>query len=552
MTFNSPTFTSALCLALAACPAPTEETHGGPDAAASTSSTTDTGADPTTADPTTGDPDDSYARVVYFTAVRHEGSREPAVMRWIEIVDGVAAPPITLVDPPGKRLISQDAWVRGRWSPVYSAPEDPAQLWLVDLQAMTPHEVPLPAEVERVDQVRLSSDGTHLIVRVGPTDIYSPLEDMTYYVCPLGPQGECALERVEPATGPTTYISWLADISGASGRIWYETQALDLSASYILQGDVAAPEAAAVLASFAGDPGWIERISLDGSTLYFTNPARSTMGAIDIGVDPPGAPVEVFPPLTGTGHLTWADDESALLVWNGDGPGGDLHQIALDGASAGPLQTIGSPGHVRRNFDTFTWSADRASILFLSDHEAPDVWQLYAVDSAAPGGPPTRINPPLPKDATLKTLALAGADHVLYALSDPWGGDGYFRARLDTPGVAERVTGDGVQPIGQPVVSADGTRAVHLGEMTPGHSDLFLLDLGGEAPDAAMNLTFWLPLELEVSHFRALGTDAADAVFSVQDGDDFRLYMAPLSPVGAPVRISEDGEAEHSFFVVQP
>ena len=417
---------------------------------------------------------------------------------------------------------------------------------------MTPHEVPLPAEVERVDQVRLSSDGTHLIVRVGPTDIISPLEDMTYYICPLGPQGECALERVDPATGPTTYISWLADISGASGRIWYETEALDLGASYILQGDVAAPETAAVLASFEGDPGWIERISGDGSTLYFTNPERSTMGAIDIGSDPPGAPVEVHPKLAGTGRLTWADDDSAVLVWNGDGLGGDLYQIALDGAAAGPLQTIGSPGHVRRYFDTFTWSADRASILFLSDHDAPGVWQLYAVDSAAPAGPSTRINPPLQKDATLKTIALAGDEHVLYALSDPWDGDGYFRARLDTPGVAERISGDGVQPIGQPVVSADGTRVVHLGEMLQGHSDLFLLDLAGQAPGVAMNLTFWLPLELEVSRFRVLGPDAADAVFSAQDGDEFRLYLAPLSPVGAPVQISEDGEAEHSFFVVQP
>ena len=278
------------------------------------------------------------------------------------------------------------------------------------------------------------------------------------------------------------------------------------------------------------------------------------MGAIDIASDPPGAPVEVFPPLAGTGALMWADDDSSLLVWNGEGQGGDLHQVALDGPSAGPLQTVdgASPGHVLRGFHTFTWSADGSSIVFLSDHEAPDVWQLYKVDGAAPAGPPTRINPALTKDATLKLLKLAGPDHVIYDLSDPWHGDGYFRARLDTPGAAERISGDGVTPIGQPIVSADGTRVVHVGEMLQGHSDLYLLDLRGEAPNNAMNLTFWLPSDLEVSSFSTLGANADDAVFSVRDGDDFRLYMVPLSPVDAPVQISEDGEAEYSFFVVKP
>lgn len=202
---------SVLCVALAACPSPATDTSGEQEATETGSTTSGTGStsgadtedEPTaggtgTGGETTGGPEQAITRVLYFTDIDLYSEKGAGVMRLVEIVDGVAAPPVTILDPPGEELIIRDALHHGRWSPMYSAPGDPAQLWLIDLHAVTPHEVPLPPEIERVDQVRLTRDASHLLVRVGPTDSVA-FEDMTYYVCPLGPQGECTLERVEPA-----------------------------------------------------------------------------------------------------------------------------------------------------------------------------------------------------------------------------------------------------------------------------------------------------------------------------------------------------------------
>lgn len=553
---------SALCVALAACPS--TDSQSSTDTAASTdgtASSTSAGSEATTEEPTTGGPDTggettggpdgAVTRVVYYTSVDDQGNAVASAMRMVEVVGGVAMPPLTILDPPGTRLIITDALHRGPWSPVYSAPEDPAQLWLVDLQAMTPHEVPLPPTIERVDQVRLSRDSTHLIVRVGPTDS-TAFEDMTYYTCAIGPQGDCALDLVEPATGPTTYVSWLAEISGASGRIWYETEELDGSASSILQGDIAAPEAAAILGSFQGEPGWIDRISLDESVLYFTNPSGTYLTAIDISLDPPGAPVEIHPPLAGTVHRTWAEDETALLVWNGKGQFGDLHRIAVDGAAAGPMQMVnsGSPGRVTGLGNM--WSADGSSILFKSDHETSMLPQLYIADGATPEGSPIRVNPPLAADAQVGTMVSAGdPEHVIYTVYDPSSTE-YHRARLDPPGEVHQLSAEGTILSGPLAVSADGARMVHVGYIIEGHNDLFLIDIDGEEPAAPVNLTESLPPEVDVGIFPSLGTNAAEAFVEGHDGDARRLYMVPLSPVGAPVRISDDGEAVYDYQVVRP
>ncbi|HEY0138806.1 MAG TPA: hypothetical protein VGB85_32195, partial [Nannocystis sp.] len=334
---------------LASCPGPegqpdpnaTDPTStGGPQDTSSTSGestdtpTTDTPTtdgsatggtstgDPTTDDTTTGTTDPVVTRVLYHPFVEILGSPGASAARYVEIVDGVAMPPITIVDPPAEQLNTSDHTADRPWSPYYSNANDAPQLWLVDLETLTPHEITLPAEVTRVLTARVSRGDSHLIVWARPPGDAPAPEDYQYYVCELGPAAQCAIEPVEAATGPTTYVADIHDISATSGRIWYTTQEIGGTGQTVLQGDVAAPEAAITLAIFP-DGGLLSRISLDEKTAYFRSADGDQLQALDISVDPPGSLVPLHPPQPGM-HWSWSDDEKDLLIYVEDGKYGDL------------------------------------------------------------------------------------------------------------------------------------------------------------------------------------------------------------------------------------
>jgi len=188
-----------VCLALAACPgsdpmttsASSSDSDGTTDASGSSTvasgdPTTETSATPTTTvAPTTGEPGttsettgggpDAVTRVVYYTYIDVMGQPRADAMRSVEIVDGVASPSSTILDAPGT-LTTVDATHGRRWSSLYTGGLDPAQLWLIDMVSLVPHEIALPQEIERVLTVRPSRDDAYLIVLGGPQG-NNPQED---------------------------------------------------------------------------------------------------------------------------------------------------------------------------------------------------------------------------------------------------------------------------------------------------------------------------------------------------------------------------------------
>jgi hypothetical protein len=572
-----------LTLVMAACPegvaqtgssgSDTAETAGDPSSSSSSSSsttdatgdvpttgepttTTDaTTGEPTTGEPTTGGGETSVTRVIYHSYVDNNGLPGTTAARQVEIVDGVAMPAVTIVDPPGQLVSTVDATPGRRWSPYYTLPIDAPQLWLVDMDTLTSHEVALPPEVERVVTARVARDDGHLIVWTAPLDSGDGAE-YTYYVCELGRAAECTLAPVESAAGPDTYVDSIHEISRTTGRIWYTAREIDGPGTTVLQGDVAAPEAAEPLGMFGEGEG-LSGISLDEKTAYFVKSDGDELHAMDISVDPPGPLVEIHPPLPDV-RRRWSDDEKDLLLHVGDGLWGDLFHITLDGAEAGPMVPIeaGGPAHVHAK--SLQWISGRR-VLFMGDQETPMNNQLYLADVTQPEAPPVKLSGPLQPGGELTDFHMRGdPDHVTYyaqlGVDTPYN---LYRARIDPPGEIHQVNGPQAEGAflltGAFDASANGTRIVYAGSDTPGRTDLFLVDFTGEVPAAPVNVTSSLPPDLDVSLLGYLSSDASQVFFRAHIPDQLRgpLYMVQLSPeVGQPVLLSDADEWVNDFHVL--
>lgn len=572
----------ALTLALAACPGsdaePTgtsssgEQTTGSAAASSSSSSSASTGDvpttgeptsttdattdDATTGEPTTGDHEGAVTRIVYGTYVDINGQPGTSALRHVSIVDGVAAAPVTLLDPPGAGLATIDATLDRSWSPYYSLAIDPPQLWLLDTTTLTPHEVALPPAIERVVTARLAREDRHLIVWGAPLGS-SDGADYRYYVCELGRAGECTLALVEPATGPTTYVESINDIS-SDGKIWYTAREIDGTETTVLQGDVAAPEDAEALGTFSTGEG-LAFISKDEKTAYFVESDGDALLAMDISVDPPGPLVEIHAAMPGV-RRRWSDDEKDLLLHVADGQWGDLFHLTIDGTEAGPIVQIEAGGAEHVAAKSLQWIPGRR-VLFMGDQDSPMANQLYLADVAAPAAAPVKLSGPLQPGGELDDFHLRGdAEHLTYYASpEADAPDELFRARIDPPGEIHKLNGP--QAAGSFLLSGafdaatDGTRVVYAGSDTPGRLDLFLVELDGEQPAAPVNLTGALPADTDVALLGYLSPDNTQVFFRgrVKDEIGGALYMVQLVPeVGAPVQLSADGERLLSFSILAP
>lgn len=519
--------------------------------------TGETTADTTTAaETTTGDPPQGTTRVLYNPFVEVLGQPHASAINLVEVVDGVPSPPVTLLDPPGEILVVLDSDPNDPWRLAHSARADAAQLWLLDTATLTTHEVTLPSEIDDVESARLSRDDTHLIVEGAPADADGP-EDIGHYVCELGADASCDLLRVEPATGPTTYVESVFAVSGTSGRIWYSTHALVGTTVSVLMGDVAAPEDAAVLIDFPDESSSLHRVALDEQTVYFNIADGLEHAAMDIATDPPGPLVPIHPPFAEKVRLNWAPDESAFTTWEGADEFGDLFLVEIDGTDAGPLQTfnMGSPGHV--NIKPAEWTPDSTRVLFFSDHETPTSRQLYFAEASDPGSPPLRINGPLGAGGEINSVFLRGdPDHVIFfgQTTDTTPNE-IYRARLTPPAESYKLNAplaDSFLLDGAFDISADGQRVIYAGQAIPGRTDLFLVDIDGEVPAPAINLTADLPDDTDVDLLGKLAPDASAAFFASRGPDNARrgLFMAPLAPIAPPIQLSADGEPVFDYEVL--
>ncbi|WAS96642.1 hypothetical protein [Nannocystis punicea] len=558
---------AALAL-LSACPdsSGTETDAGSSTNGGSTSDAVTTTDEPTTGSTTTDDmtpgsttgstTDDTTTgsmpgatRILY--AVVAEGTSDVVAVRSVEIVDGVAGAPVTLLEAPeGARFGEYDLPEAGKpHAAVQSYGAGPKRLWLLD--AASAHEVSLPGAYD-ILYVNFSADRKHLIVGGGPQDLQPG--DLEFSVCEIGADGACALQVFAPSLAPMTYLSYVFDVSPADGRLLYQTRTLDDSNTEVLLGDLAGIDAALVAAS--ADPALTPTLAPDAKTVYLRDATQQNF-AVDVSADVPGPLVPLHAPLADLARPTWDPSMSHLLVWNGAGVYGDLHHVAVDGAMPGPLQTFnaGAPMHVQAKSAKF--SPDGARVGYLADHETPDDTQLYVSEIADVAAPPSKINGALAPGGSVTSgfTFLADGQRMLYAARlDQFPDYHVFLARLDQPGT--------VMPIGpapehailtvQLLPSHDGERFLYLGGLGPAVAELLLVDIAGDQPSAPLSLSSALPVGTLPTLNSAFAADDSAVFFrAAADGAAARLYMIAIAPdVGTPAAISAAGESVQRFVVL--
>lgn len=565
------TSTFTACVLLTACPPPdgqTTETASealespSSSTAPTTGETSTTTGEPTsstptgmpdepTTDTTTGDPPNPDAtRVVYIPYVVMAEEERAVAVRTVEIVDGVAAAPVTaLAAPAGTWLEYDDFPVAGdSVFPVYTGPGSAAQLWLIDLATSTSHPVELPPGVMRVHDARVSRDRSHLIVQAGPE--VSP-GTASFFLCELAGTA-CTLAPIPFELPPMTRISKVTDVSQADGWILHERRTEGAKGVDVRLADLDDPASAAPVASFSEVPSPGTIFAPDSKAVYLIDYNDGASVAVDISTDPPGPPVPLHPglPVLGQVNLIFAPDMASALVWSGPGNRGDLHHITLDGADIGPLVPFntGGPEHVHDEFIAFT--ADGEHVLLLSDHETKFAEQTYLAELAAPEVLPVRVNSPLAENRKVtEAFVLPDPTHAIYMVGpDP---KDIFRASLDPIGEVVQLNPpdhDVTQFCMLP--TPDGQHIIYSASSADPDRALYLVDIGAPQPGAPVELTTALPAGMEpFADYCALTPDAGEVLFVARDADGpAGLYMTPIAPeVGAAIEVSTPGDIVRVF-----
>lgn len=525
------------------------------DSAATTStSSSDTGEDPTEIPPGA-----EVTRVLYFPVVL-----EPKVvsssLRVARTVDGEPWPPETvLLAPEGVSLQGAGLPRPGDlWFTQWINAASPVRLWLIDTATLTPYEVTLPPEIERIVLTRITRDKTGLIVESAPPGV-DTLDSREYWVCPIGAAGECTLQHIAPSLAPMTRVNAIGEFSSGDGAIIFSMTALEGPGVEFFLADLAALDDAVSLAAFPDAGGGFMKLAPDAQTLYL---ALDRYYAVDLATDPPGPPVELHQPLMGGGsnREQWNADMTKLLLWNGSGVYGQLYRLDIDGVFAGPLEPInaGAPNHSFR--DVFAWSTDSTRVIFGSDYESPTNAQLYLAASDAPFDAPVRLSAPLGDGGQLiGASVLPDGEHILYFARQTEGAPiDLFWVGLGSPGEAVQLSPP--QPTIYTLdpeefdVSVDGLRILFTGEEVADQRALYLVDIVDGAPTPAVNLTAMLPPGANVETAGHLTPDGDYAVFTLRNGTSpAGLHMVPVAQAPQPaLELSEPGEVVLNYRILSP
>jgi hypothetical protein len=582
-----------LCTVLAACPdgdtvsttttdlgttttgEATDETNSGTpttaDTAAATaepttSGTTTTGMTDatTTDDPTTGGREDAGARVLYFLAGPEQGQEVDLRVIDDTAPDGPAAP-MTLVAPPNEGLfVGRDISPSGALMTLQARDVDlRAYLYLIDLATLDVIEATLPVDLTFTDTTHFSADEQLLGFRAGVAD--GPAE---LYLCARTPDGGCTAEVWSPPPmGDGGGLS-IGNIEFSADGAWvaYGADLTGDGGSQLWLGSTTSPGEATMLAAYPEsftDIGGV-RFSPAGDILYYrvdrTQNGVYEMFAVDLGVDPPGAPVQLSPPFTMGARGRVAPDGSALLWWSGDGPRGDLAWIPIDGLMAGPAVTINTDGPGRVLVADWSWSPDSKRVVYLSDHVEVDADELYTVDLGGPSpGDPVRVNAPLPAGGSVSGVFFVDdAQRIAYFARPPAVGDDLFLGDLASPGEAVQinpplVAGGTLDPLVR-LAPGGATIAYQGTQDDPDVRGLYLVDLTGAQPGAPVRVDPPLPPDAGVYSFSPeFSPDGGRLYFRFPEAaEQSALLRVAADGETDALQLTEPGEAVASMIVLGP
>lgn len=557
---------------LAACPSPsasttdtdvetsttTEETS-----TSTTRGTTTTGSVPTTGAETdaesTGTPStDGPARIYYISGAGAPSL--PRQLRLVEIAEGVASAPETVIDiGPGSSELSTSVAPGQQTLAISAALPGAVKLWFIDTATAETSELGLPPAIGSIDQMEFSPDGSRLLLSAGSEG------KRELYMCQVGP-GDCAPGLMSPPlqgagtielysplvlSNANTWLAYSADFNGDGG--------LD-----IMVGRADAPGVASNVLSFLSPAMTLQMAAFtaDEKFLYFglfdSQLDRRDFFAVDLSQAPLVA-VPLAPPMAQQPSGWLAPDLHALLMWDGQGSRGDLWMIPIDGVETGePVWlTSADPGRVSKH--SLRWAPDSGRAAFLADHEVPGTDELYVVDSAGLEAP-VKVSAPVAAGGSVEKIDFAPDSSRLlyYAHTEPDVGLELFLADPAMPGAGTKLSSP-LPPSGGIAMhrwSDDSTRLLYVGAQESANiEDLFVVGQLDGAPTTAAKVNGALPAGNRVLQWFQLSSDGQRAFY--QTGPDYNsgpLFMAALADGGpeAPVQLSEPGEEVWYMLVFPP
>lgn len=544
--------------ALAACGDDTATSGTGSGSSTSSSEATDSfssSAGEATL-PTTGEPQVDLTRGVYLS---FDERVHMLAVRGVEIVDGVPQPPFDVLTPPADSRLQGLFQVLDTppWLPVTASGADPSHFWLVDLATLVPHEVAVPAG-SAFGFPRQTGDLSGVILPAA-----EGAEQAPFFVCVIRPDGDCPLRELDPPLPAGVVLDEVREVSSLREYVVYTTRP-EVGAGFDVHfARLDAMDVPVTIASFPSATHLKTELAPDQETLYLEVGVESESlehFAVDVSSDPPAPPVTLHPPLLG-GNLAavWAPDMSALMLFVGEGEFGDLHHLAVVGATGGPMQLVhaAAPGHAFRSpAEIVRFSPDAARAVYFSDHESPGKAQLYLIDLDAPGAPPVRLGGPLaPGQAVYDARFLPGSGRMVYftsTLAEPYAGT-IAAIELGAPLSARTLNAPGVTSVLNAVhASADGSRIVYSGRAAGEQDNYFFADLS-DPESEPVNLTgslspssrpLWAGFSPSGRHF-FMDLDSSGSIGG-------EVVMVPLDPVADAVTLSEPGERAAFFQVLPP
>ncbi|MBZ5711863.1 hypothetical protein [Nannocystis pusilla] len=526
-----------------------------PTEGTTTTETTTSGTETDGDTETTGTPSAVGPARVYYSA-GPDGL--PRFFRLVEVVDGVASAPVTVVDmgPAADEIGTSVADGQQTLALRAGGPGGP-KMWFVDTATAETSELELPPAIDAIDTMSFSPDGSRLMISGGTES----KRDM--YVCEVGP-ASCTPGLMNPPLAGAGTIESYSPFAMSSGNTWlvYSVDG-DNGGLDIMVGRVDTPGVASKVLSFLS-PAMTMRVAAftaDEQFLYVgladSDLDRVDFFAVDLSQQPLVAqsldlPMEEAP------YGLLAPDLHAILMWDGQGSNGDLYLVPLEGTSLGEPVWLNEAGPGRAKNRRFRWADDGSRAAFVTDHEVPGTDALYVVDGAGAEAPVKRSGP-LPAGGTIEEIEFApDASRLSFLASVQGEQPELFLAELTAPGVATKVSLP-LPPSGGITMSRwsrDSTRLLYVGRQESANiEELFVIqDLGG-APTSPAKVNPPLAPGDQVLPWFQFSSDGQRAFF--QASPDFYsspLFMAALPDDGPEkaVQISEPDEPVAYMLVFPP
>lgn len=521
-----------------------------PTTTSSTGSTSDTAT--TTTGTTTGEPlAPGNARIFY--TVNSDGSMLARALRLVELTDGVAAAPVTVLEAPEGETFRHTLGISASQRWFVAEGTNTGRLWVVDTAAAVATPVSLPPGLS-IGGTAFSPDETLLTFTAAGMD-----GRFERYLCLLEDGGGCAPEVISPPLQGMATYSGPAVISPNNTWIVYRGDQDGDDDLDVMLTALDAPGQATVLASF---PDWHSfpaanlRFTADESVLYVGADVEPVFDiehfAIDLTTDPPSSPISLHTPTQGDARVDFAPDLSAMLLWTGTAEYGNLWRIPLVGLVAGAPVLVNPDGPGRTYTWDILWTHDSKRVVFLADHAMPGVNELYV---AAAGEPLVKLNSPLSPTGAVDLPFLTPSPTVLlYAAEvDQDSGRNLYWTDLETPGEVLAITdGGGFNDIHD--WAADGS-AMLFTQKRDGSMGLYLLRVG-DAPAVPVQLDTVLPLEDHIFAHARFSSDGARVFYRTKKADDeialVTLAVDADGPIGAPLELSAPGEHVMFAHVLPP